>query len=143
MDADKHFFIAVPLGGIVWWMTGNIPAGVTAFAAHFLIDIDHFFDYFFNHGFGKLDLRLSHFFKVCNCTEFTKLFLFLHSYELAVILSIMYFYYKNLYLGAFLIGFLLHLILDTAFNRVSKCGYFFVYRWKMRFNANKIFSGLI
>ncbi len=142
MKASIHFVTAIPLSAIGYYMTDNNAAySALIFCGQFLIDIDHFFDYFYMHGFKKIDWRLRHFFKSCDETNFKKIMLFFHSYEIAIILLTLFIIYKPYYLGAFLIGFIPHLLMDTIGNPMkSRFTYFLIYRITKKFEFTELFE---
>ena len=112
--------------------------GVSSFLAGVLIDLDHLYDYYREHGFTLNPMAV---YRGCVEMDLTRIYLFLHSYELLTILwiSISVFSLSKLWI-AFAIGVTQHLIFDQIFNPIDKCGYFLSYRIAKGFDITKILT---
>jgi len=114
-----HFIASLVLGLLFYYVTGNIPASFICFLAGFMIDIDHVLDYYLI--YGKLDIGRT----LKGCFHKDRVYVFLHSWELLIVL-----FYFNVYTIAFAIGFGTHLIMDALANGLENkyMGYFLSYR---------------
>ncbi len=105
----------------------------------FLIDIDHLIDYFFT--FKKFDLK-----KFLNSEQFInsgKLIKLFHSWELVFILFVFALFYPNtLLIQGILISasfsLFVHLLSDCIINREPLIFYSLLYRFKNKFELDKI-----
>lgn len=71
--------------------------------------------------------------------EFTKLYVFLHSFELLLILWIIAIAYPaNLIWWGIVIGASQHLIFDVAINLIKPLGYSFAFRLIKKFNMKEL-----
>lgn len=85
------------------------------FVGGFLIDLDHYFDYFaFN---GQRDMRPASFLRYYSELHFERVVLPLHAYELMACLALVNLYFPHLFLVGYLIGAAMHLGLDLIFNQ--------------------------
>lgn len=100
-------------------------AGVS-FLCGFLLDIDHFIDYFREYGF-----RINHraFLYVFNETRFEQLWLVFHAWEWVFLLLLLAVAsgWNDITLGL-LIGVCHHMVLDQVGNGATAGGYFITYR---------------
>jgi len=89
----------------------------------------------------ELPLSYKKLVEFCNSGDHTKLRLFLHSYELLILLwiGITYFSFGEVWLGI-AVGFTTHIICDEIVNPMRPMGYFFTYRIKHNFNRKMIFK---
>ena len=93
--------------------------------------MDHFWDYVWDNGWN---LKLKEFFKYSYGANYERAYLFLHAYELLLLMAfIIVISNYNILLIAAGIGFAQHLILDHIFNPVKPMAYFLTYRLKNGF----------
>ena len=113
------------------------PASVACFFSGVLIDIDHYFEYYFHQrkfpaGYKEL---------VDFCVPFTKdkVYLIFHAWEyLFVLWALIYFcHLGHVWLGL-AIGLTIHLILDQLTNPMKPLAYFLIFRIQKRFEALRI-----
>jgi hypothetical protein len=109
---------------------------VVSFASGVLIDIDHLFDYYSNHGFT---LQLKKMYDTFVAVNLRRIYIFLHSGELVIILWVLIYVFSlsNCW-KAFAIGLTQHLILDQITNPISAFGYFLIYRAMRGFKKKHI-----
>jgi hypothetical protein len=113
-------------------MFKNLLGVVICFLAGILIDLDHFFDYIRDKGWN---LNLKHFFNYSYRARYERAYLFLHAYELLLLIGfIIVISNYNILIIAAGTGFAQHLILDHIFNPVKPMAYFLIYRFKNRFS---------
>lgn len=119
-------------------MTGSKALAVSNFLTGVFIDTDHFLDYYLSKGFST-KFKIVDFYNVCMNYEFTKLYVFLHSFELLLILWIIAIAYPaNLIWWGIVIGASQHLIFDVAINLIKPLGYSFAFRLIKKFNMKEL-----
>jgi hypothetical protein len=119
-------------------VTESLPFMVGVAAGGFLIDVDHALDYVFVERQG--DLRPSAFLRYYLEGQVQRAVLVLHSYELFAVLAALAWWWQTPALAGYLIGGLMHLALDIAFNgKLTPYSiwafYSFAYRARYRFSA--------
>ena len=102
-----------------------------------LIDLDHFFEYFFHRGI-RLDIQ--ELFHLSYNNLFPKIFILFHSYEILIGIWLIYWLgFRNGFLLGLAVGFTAHMIFDQIFNSARAISYFFIYRAANRFDAGKLY----
>ena len=141
MRPQRHI-IASAFSGLALWVVGrNLPAGIILFLGGIMPDIDHVLEFIIHKGVRGITVK-----KVYDAFSpehdplFEKLYLFLHSIELVILLWIVLVFANNIYLTAFTAGYTLHLIMDIRGNDLSRNFYFFTWRMYKRFDINKLFE---
>lgn len=126
MKPAGHIAISGVISILVGYFFRSIPAGIASFMTGTLIDFDHYFDYYANHHFT---LSLRKVYEASEATDFTHLYLLLHSYELVAILWIacLIFSLGPVWKGI-AIGLTQHMIVDQFTNPMTFKGYFLSYR---------------
>ncbi|MBI2438399.1 MAG: hypothetical protein HYV36_06265 [Lentisphaerae bacterium] len=131
---------SVLISALVWWWLRSWAAAVACLLAGVLIDLDHVFDHLFHHR-GRLNLR--RFFRAFRIEIMENIFIFLHSWEFALLWLALLLTLSEarqpVALGLF-VGFTTHLALDNLFNRHSRWAYFLLYRLRHGF-AGKYYYG--
>ncbi len=112
----------------------SLPCALASFISGVFIDLDHFLDYYANHG---LTFKLKNIYDACERSDLKKIYVVLHSYEI-VILSwlIIYTVPLSVFWKAGAIGLTQHMIFDQLTNPFSIRGYFFTYRLLNGFDKN-------
>ena len=144
MKLSSHIIISFSVGSALGFFARSAYAGFLCFIAGTLIDVDHIIEYIVHYGFK--DFSLKRVFLVCDQTSrqagedrFRILYLIFHSYELAIILWIIYFYVKSINFFAFVLGYSLHLFMDSVGNPIHPYFYFITWRAANNFDSNKFF----
>ncbi len=143
MKAKHHFWSSLIAGGALFAATGSSSAFAGAMLGGFLIDADHVIDQWWSIKQGAPLLNKS-LIEEENPSEVQKLivrffrrrkllrlFLFLHSFELFLLLGLLTLIYKNPLLIGLFSGYSLHLALDLwrhYHEFTSPFFYFFFYR---------------
>jgi hypothetical protein len=126
MKPQGHAIASGIISLIVWYAFRSFPAAVASFLTGTLIDLDHYIDFFANHHFT---LSLKKVYEASEASDFTKLYLVCHSYEMVIILWALIAVFS---LGAvwkgIAIGLTQHMILDQLTNPMTFSGYFLIYR---------------
>ncbi|MBN1385343.1 MAG: hypothetical protein JW983_10720, partial [Elusimicrobia bacterium] len=136
MKPIPHIVISFSVSAVLYTIFRSYILALTAFLFGIFIDIDHLLDYFREQGFN-LDVR--NFFYFFTEFQYRKAVIFLHSWELFLIYSLLVFLVPaNEVMFGIFIGYSVHLIADHLGNPVSPLGYFFVYRWKNDFLREKL-----
>jgi len=114
--------------------------GFISFLAGFVIDADHLIDYYCVHRF-TLNLRKIYY--TCLHMRLERMYLLLHSYELAAVFWIVIYYFSlsNVWKAA-AIGMTQHIALDALTNPLSGLGYFIIYRMSKGFKIRLLMKGL-
>ena len=133
-----HAVVSVAGAGLLYVFFRNALASFAFAVSSVLIDLDHFFDYFYERGFKDFTFG-----SLCNfCYHYgTKRLTFIfHSFELIFVLWFIVSFYKlNIIWISFVLGLTLHLIIDQLANHSFPFTYFFIYRWFNRFQSNRLF----
>ena len=121
--------------------TGSLPVAAGVAAGGFLIDLDHLADYLVFER--QWDLRPGAFLHFYLEGRMRRVVLVLHSYELFALLGLVAWWAGSLALAGYLIGAVMHLVLDIAFNgkltpRSIVLFYSFAYRLAHRFDAEAL-----
>jgi hypothetical protein len=126
MKPTGHAIASGVIGFFVWLYFKSIPAAIVSFLAGTLIDFDHFFDYYVNHHFT---LSIRKVYAASSETDFPRLYLLFHSYELVLILwASIGIFSLGIFWKALAIGLTQHIILDQMTNPVTLPAYFIIYR---------------
>ena len=136
MRVRAHITTSIILSAILYLIFKSIPMSISAFLSGVLIDLDHVLECYMNFG---PRFNMFNTIKVCESCQLKKAHLFLHSYELLLILAFVI-YWQNLgqiWYGI-AIGLTMHILLDMMFNCLYPNSLFFVKRWKVGFDALKI-----
>lgn len=131
MKPPAHAIASFSAALILWFFTKSIYAAALCFFSGFLVDLDHFLEFFIH--FGAKGLSFRKVYKACENMVFKKLYLFFHVAEFAIILWVFYYFTKNIYVLAAAIGLTLHLILDFTGNPLHFKSYFFTRRFMRGF----------
>lgn len=127
MKISQHMIVGI-IGSLpVYFFTRSFEITSIYLVSNSLVDIDHFFDFWYDHG-----LRLSwrKFYQACGNNNLVHFIVFLHSFEvLFIILALLYVLRNSLYfpymLGIFL-GISCHLVSDVIYNKGISLKYFFL-----------------
>ena len=116
-------------------------AGIILFLSGVMPDLDHAIEVIIHKGIKEISVKnVYEAFSPEHAPSFEKLYLFLHSIELAMLLWIVSAFFNNIYLIALSAGYTLHLIMDAGGNKLSKGFYFFTWRMSRRFRTNELFK---
>lgn len=132
--------VSIIIGTAVYLYFKSLACGIASFLAGVLIDIDHIFDCYLNHG---THFKLKDIYNYCMEVKFDKLTFIFHSYELLAILWAMtlIFSFGNIW-KAVAIGLTQHIIFDQIVNthirKMEPLAYFFIYRLRNRFKKEEI-----
>jgi hypothetical protein len=123
-----HFILSLFTGIIIAAIYNNYWAVVATLIGGFLVDADHLFDYFVNNKFSKFSL--TEFFSAKYFDESGKVYIPLHSFEIAAILIIIGNFSRQFNWLFYSLGISLavHLIYDTFHNKPRLPTYFLFYR---------------
>ncbi|MEA3346558.1 MAG: hypothetical protein U9Q21_00520 [Candidatus Auribacterota bacterium] len=130
--------IASGITSLVFMAISRSSMGAFAcFISGIFLDLDHLIDYILRKK--RICFRLSELENFCTNEKEGKLYLFLHNYELLVVLWVLTFLFFNhpIWVGL-LFGMSVHLLLDQIYNQVHPLAYFWFYRAKAGF-PQKIF----
>ncbi|MEM5792963.1 MAG: hypothetical protein QXY45_01200 [Candidatus Aenigmatarchaeota archaeon] len=132
MRTQYHFIISLILASIFYILTSSITGSILFFLVGFLMDVDHWLDYWLSSG--KINFNVRELFEYSYQCKYKKIHLIFHSIELLPIILLLgnYFFNRILTYGIVL-GFLSHLISDYIGNSVKPLSYFFTYRLIKKF----------
>lgn len=131
LDLSAHFFVTLSLTALVYITTANFQYALAVIAGGIFIDLDHLVDYFICFG-ASFDLKK--FFQGA-AVESGKVYLFLHSWELILILLCLSLVLNSGLLLALFLGMSAHLLIDN-FQRKNLLAYIFIYRAWNKFKIN-------
>ena len=132
-----HFFTALVLFLLFSSLFG-FSIGLLAFLGAFLIDGDHMFDYFVYILKTKKSFSLKRFFQANYFDETGKIFVLLHSWELAMALAASYFISFSTVFLVLGVSILVHLIVDQFTNHVNLLAYFLTWRAINKFDVRAV-----
>ena len=133
-----HILISAALSLLIFRATGSFYASAACFIAGTVIDVDHVLDYYLYSGRLSLSVsEISGFYP-----RFGKVFVFLHSYELLIAGAVVAYFLQAqvLFMGA-AVGFVGHLLLDTAGYEMKAQSYFLSYRVFCGFRVERLCYG--
>ena len=134
----SHHLVAGSAGGCLLYLTVSKDIWlVTSFVvANSLIDIDHFLDYWVDHR--KL-LNVRGLIRACYTANYRHFIVPLHSFELTILLGIIYFMgLRSSLLAGVILGFALHLLMDQLHAGIRSPILFLLYRMKKKFIFDEI-----
>ncbi len=141
MGPHGHAAITLTLGTILYYYNHySLGAFLSFVISGILIDIDHYIDYIRERG---LTFNLKKVYATCKYgnIHFKKITVFLHSYELVILLWLVTFMLNGHIIWKYTaLGFTLHLFIDQIVNPVLPFGYFLSFRIANNFETNKIFK---
>ena len=136
MKSWAHLAAALPLTEAIYLAGGASETALAAGAASVLVDADHVADYAWLSR-GRSDFR--NFFRDYAKHRTQKLFLLLHSWELAALaLGLAWFWSAPAWLWCAIGGWVFHLACDQTANRVGWPFYFLTYRFYKNFDRSRL-----
>ena len=137
MKPPYHVASSALVAGILYFLFKSWSMSLSCFLSGIFIDIDHIYDYLREYGFP---FRVKDFIHAIYNAKLTRMTLFLHSWEVMLLLSIItWFTNWNPLMAGILIGFGHHMILDKLYTGVPLRRYSFIYRWKRDFHLESLF----
>ncbi|HAM39426.1 MAG: hypothetical protein A2474_07200 [Elusimicrobia bacterium RIFOXYC2_FULL_34_12] len=136
MKLQSHIIISFSVSAFLYFIFRSYILSLSSFIVGIFIDLDHFFEYFYHCGF---ELNVKKFFKLAEEYAYKKTFLLLHSWELFLIFSALIFFSSaNEILFGVYVAYTIHLLFDQFGNLSKPLSYSFIYRWKNKFSAEKL-----
>lgn len=135
-----HVAISVTIGSILYNYSHSIASFLVFLIAGIFADADHYIDYVREKG---LTFNLMKVHDACkyDYMNFRKIVVFLHSYELVILLWLaIIFFDLNIIWKYAAIGLGLHIVTDQVFNPVFPFSYFFCFRLANNFETKRIFG---
>lgn len=138
MLVKHHILVTLIISSVLYFIFHSMTIAVSCFLSGIFIDLDHIPDYLYN--FGRKGFSFRNVVNACRNGKYKKVFFFLHSYELLLIVLIILFFTKSkIWIGIF-IGLAQHLFLDQLFNPVHQFSYFLFFRLRKNFQKEKILT---
>jgi hypothetical protein len=126
MKPINHFNVSIITGVVAFLTTKTISPSIASFLIGWLIDVDHIWDFYKN---GCKGFTVERFLHAHEKGEIKKAYLYLHSYELLLVLVVLCVVTDfNYFLSFTTFGFAIHLFFDQIFNPVNSLTYFLTYR---------------
>ena len=136
MRIEYHIASSVVVSGLLYAFFCSWKLAVANLIAGVFIDIDHVIDFVVECG---KDFDVRNFFKVFNNHLTEKVFVFLHSWELLAILSIIAWLTTwNVWVMGLLIGYAVHMTMDQSVTPSIR-GYFLIWRINHNFDRKGAF----
>lgn len=142
MRLQSHAALSAVLGGGLYAAGCPRTTVIAFFLSGVFIDLDHVPDYLLLSG-ERPSLR--GFFKWHYTVKWTKLYLFLHSYELVLAVSVYAFFSGSALWSGLAAGAACHLLADQISNRhlpegysLKRGFYFFIFRYRVGFRKKKM-----
>ena len=143
MKPLQHAIASFSLSVILTFLTKSLYAGLICFFSGFLLDIDHLLEYVTHYGWRDFTVKKIH--EACDQTlkgkgrrQFRRIYLIFHSIEIAFIAFLVSIYTKNIYIFAFFLGYIVHLILDCLGNSQYPKFYLITWRAVNKFHTDKL-----
>lgn len=143
MRPSAHIIVSLGLGTIVWLYTKSLYVTFIGILSGVISDIDHIIEYIIH--FSCKNLSLKQVFLMCEHISKKegryfpkKLYIIFHGGEIAIILWVISFYTKNLFLLIFALGYSLHITLDSLGNNVHPRTYLISWRIVNKFDIAKM-----
>ncbi|OGM02435.1 hypothetical protein A3K72_02320 [Candidatus Woesearchaeota archaeon RBG_13_36_6] len=126
MKPEYHLVASAFLGLVLLYFTKSPLAALMCFLSGFLlIDLDHFFDFWVYKK--KITFSREFFEKYCEISG--KIYIFFHSFELILLLWVLFAVFDIGIVGiGIIVGLLSHLVIDLLGNGMHPLGYFLTYR---------------
>lgn len=142
MKPGNHIIISIGVSIGLYLYFHSFLAALVSFISGVFIDIDHILDYILH---GKISLHLVDYYLFSLEKQFSKIFLFFHSFEVIILFWIVITIYKsNIYWICFAVGLTQHLILDCIDNSlkvsIKPFSYFLIYRAIKGFRRELLFK---
>jgi len=142
MKLPVHVVISAAVSGGLYSVSGSREAAVSCFLCGVFIDLDHLVDYILVSD-GKLSIN--DFFDWCHQVRWNKIYLFLHSYELFLAVSVYAFFSASPLWYGITLGTGFHLLADQLGNKrmergyfMNKAFYFLIFRFRSGFLKEKL-----
>jgi hypothetical protein len=135
----EHLPASVIIGLWFSYVTAKSEHLLVAVTFGWLVDADHFLDYFYFSAKKKNKWSLKQFLSGVYFKESGKIFLVMHSFELCFVLGLLAIFYTGPLADLFFtacVALTVHLIHDQITNRPHILGYFFCARLYSKFEAN-------
>lgn len=124
---------------MVWAHFKSLGCAAISFLCGVFIDADHFFDYYSNHR--TITFKIKDIYNAFSEMRLTKIYILLHSYELAISLwAAIYIYSLPDLWKAAAIGLTQHLLFDQITNPLNGFGYFIIYRIMKAFRKDLLIN---
>lgn len=140
MKISQHIISSLPLAGVYYLITKNLPAAFLVVISTIAVDIDHVLDYVITQKRIDSIKKMTKAFETFDIVH--KNYLLLHSWEALVLFAVCLFFFPNPYLIAIFTGYMFHLLCDQVFNshflgkyNTKSLFYFFLYRLHMNFDV--------
>ncbi|PIU41130.1 MAG: hypothetical protein COS99_07270 [Candidatus Omnitrophica bacterium CG07_land_8_20_14_0_80_42_15] len=138
MLVRDHLIASGVISGIWYYFTKSVPESLVFFLSGFIIDVDHFVDYYISHPFT---LKYKKIRAACLTMDQKEVYILLHSFELVILAVIIgaIFFPERIYFVAVL-GVVQHLMLDQVSNDTYPFSYFLIYRFLKGFRKESVFK---
>ncbi|MFZ2193143.1 MAG: hypothetical protein WAV31_02780 [Candidatus Moraniibacteriota bacterium] len=139
-----HIFVSLCVGLIVWRIWRKFFCALSfALVGGFLIDFDHFIDYYLAFGW---DWKWLYFRNGYEFLKSGKVYVLFHGWEYVVILILLACLFKNKYLKtvffSLALGLFFHLVTDVIVDKTPIKSYFLTYRIKNNFENKQIINDM-
>ncbi|MDA8131001.1 MAG: hypothetical protein M0011_05805 [Elusimicrobia bacterium] len=139
MRTTAHILASSAAAGAAYALTGSAGMSVSCLLSGVLLDADHLPDFWLLSGER---FTLKGFFSWCNELRWKRIYLFLHSYELFLLLALSAWAFPGRALEGALLGMGLHLLMDQAGNRgLDRRFYFLIFRYRAGFSREALAAG--
>lgn len=131
VDLSMHFISTVIVTAIIYKISDNLVYAGIFILGGILIDLDHFVDCYICF---KKRIKLTDIFG-CRSLQSGKVYIFLHSWELIIVILIIALTIKSYGFFIFFLSLSLHLFIDNV-QRKNHLFYFLTYRFYKEFKAD-------
>jgi len=140
MKLPYHTGVSLAIGGLLYLSFKSFGIAAGSVLAGIFIDLDHFYDYFREHGFS---MNIREFFHFNNHCQYDRIILFFHGWEwMFTGLACAWLSGWNPWITGISIGIGHHLLLDTLGNSKSLISYSLLWRRHHNFVFDRVFCNL-
>ena len=107
MKISQHILVGVAGSLPVFWISRSFQTTIAFFLSNSLIDLDHFFDYWYDHGFN---LSWNRFHKAVGKADFIHFIVVLHSFEVLLLMLVLLFISRETIFYFYILGIFRFLI---------------------------------
>ena len=135
MKAESHLAVSLAVSIALYALFRSLPVSLWSLVGGTLIDLDHFYDYLrYPHRPSLRAFDPGHFFDVMYQKRLERIFILLHSWEIAVVVLIAGWWFPAAGGWAMPLGFgmSVHLLMDAFSNAVCVTSYSLAARWAHR-----------
>ena len=136
MKLEHHIATSTVVSGILYFVSKSWGLSIASFISGIFIDIDHVFDYFFEHKLFDYQEFINFFYG----EKHQKITLLLHGWEWLLCLGLATVITNfDPWIAGLSVGYGHHIISDYFYSKTNIKTYSLIWRWKKRFDSKTLF----